>query len=324
MNSQGIDYFPVNVDFFSDDKIELIESEFGIKGSIIVLRLLCKIYHEGYYYQWGDDECLLFAKRVGDGIVPSLVKEVVQRLVKRSFFDEGLFNSFQILTSKGIQTRWLEAVRRRKEVVVDERFLLADVTEFKNVRIKRENVDISIENADISKQSKVKESKVKESKERKPTIVGEKKDELSFAPPPSPDYLHFLDWINANAPWCAKNLNPLTEEELVRLKDEWEVIDIAKVIKRLENKKNLRKRYTNLYTTIQTWLEYDEEKRKVKRRSNNTQDLLPTPEQQMSEEEAKEKSQQEFIKRLRKDAAMGKMEAVDMLEKMGVSVTVKA
>jgi len=118
MGNQGIDYFPLNVDFFNDDKIELIEGEFGLKGSTIAIRLLCKIYHEGYYYQWGDDECLLFAKKMGDGIVPGLVKEVVQRLVKRSFFDERLFNSFQILTSKGIQKRYFEASKRRKDVYV--------------------------------------------------------------------------------------------------------------------------------------------------------------------------------------------------------------
>lgn len=59
----GLDYFPMNVDFFEDDKIELIEAEFGIKGSILAVKLLCKIYKEGYFYKWGEDECLLFQRR---------------------------------------------------------------------------------------------------------------------------------------------------------------------------------------------------------------------------------------------------------------------
>jgi len=72
-NKEGMDYFPFNVDFFEDDKLQLIEAEFGEKGLIITIKLLCKIYKEnGYYYQWGDDQCLLFSKNAGKGIVPSL------------------------------------------------------------------------------------------------------------------------------------------------------------------------------------------------------------------------------------------------------------
>ena len=58
-NKVGIDYFSFDVDFFNDDKIQLIEAEFGIKGSITAIRLLCKIYNEGYFYGWGEDQCLL-------------------------------------------------------------------------------------------------------------------------------------------------------------------------------------------------------------------------------------------------------------------------
>jgi hypothetical protein len=36
----GIDYFPFDIDFFNDDKIQLIEAEFGIKGGYIAVRLL--------------------------------------------------------------------------------------------------------------------------------------------------------------------------------------------------------------------------------------------------------------------------------------------
>ena len=69
------------------------------------------------------------------------------------------------MTSKGIQKRYLEAVIRRKNVVMKNEYLLIDVTlNYQNVSILRENVNINDENVDIFKQSKVKESKVKESK----------------------------------------------------------------------------------------------------------------------------------------------------------------
>lgn len=162
MNSLGIDYYPFNVDFFGDDKMQLIEAEFGIKGSYIAIRLLCKIYHEGYYYQWGDDECLLFSKNIGNGIVPNTVKEVLSGLVKRSFFDKGVFDSFNVLTSRGIQTRYFEAARRRKIIEVNKDFLLVDVSKYDNVYIIDKNVDINDKNVDIFLQKKRKYSKVKE------------------------------------------------------------------------------------------------------------------------------------------------------------------
>lgn len=159
----GLDYFPLDVNFFDDDKIELIEGEFGAKGVVITLKLLCKIYKEGYFYKWGEDECLLFAKRAGAGIVPQLVDEVVKGLLRRSIFDKSVFEQFGILTSRGIQHRYMEAAERRKSVYINGAFLLADVSKFKNVYIVDSNDNISYQNDNILRQSKVKESKVKES-----------------------------------------------------------------------------------------------------------------------------------------------------------------
>jgi hypothetical protein len=102
------------VDFFEDDKIQLIEAEFGTKGVCVAIRLLCKVYKNGYFYQWGGDECLLLSKQIGDGIVPNLVEEIVKGLVRRSFFDKGVFDSFRILTSRGIQRRYIEATGRTR------------------------------------------------------------------------------------------------------------------------------------------------------------------------------------------------------------------
>lgn len=140
---KGLDYFPMNVDFFEDDKIQLIESEFGLKGSYIAIRLLCKIYKEDYYYQWGDDQCLLFSKTIGNGIVPSLVNEVVNGLIKRGIFNKAVFDSFRILTSKGIQNRYFDAVIRYKKVCVFSEYLLVDVSRMINVNINSINDSIN-------------------------------------------------------------------------------------------------------------------------------------------------------------------------------------
>lgn len=138
-SNTGIEFYPFNVDFFDDDKIALIEGEFGMKGSVIAIRLLCKIYREGYYYKWGDDECLIFAKKTGADIVPNTIREVVNGLLRRSFFDKGVFEQFGILTSRGIQQRYFDAVRRRQKVEAIKEYLLIDVSKFPNVILRSLN-----------------------------------------------------------------------------------------------------------------------------------------------------------------------------------------
>lgn len=158
---EGLSYFPFDVDFFNDDKIELISAEFGVKGENICIRLLCQIFKGGYYYVWGSDEALLFAKRVGNGITGALVEEVVSGLIKRSFFDKGVFDSFGILTSRGIQKRYLEAkYKSPKKVKFIKEFYLLDVLDAET-RVKAELIHFD---DDLSTQSKVKKIKVKKNK----------------------------------------------------------------------------------------------------------------------------------------------------------------
>lgn len=164
-NKIGLDYFPLDIDFFDDDKIQLIAGEFGVKGEYLVIRLLAKIYStNGYFYQWGNDESILFAKRVGDGFTGALVNEIVSRLVKRGFFNETIFNSSKILTSRGIQKRYFEACERRKKVDVRSEILLVNPLECDNVNINVIDVDINAIDYNISTQSKVKEKESKVNK----------------------------------------------------------------------------------------------------------------------------------------------------------------
>ena len=160
--NNGINYFPLNVHL--DDKFELIEAEFGLKGFAIVVKLFQKIYGQrGYYCEWTEDVALLFGKNVGLG--GDAVSEIVRAAIKRGIFDSELYDKYQILTSRGIQERYFEAVSRRKEVEVRKEYLLIKVDQiYKNVRILNENVNISSKNVNISEQKKVEESKAKEKK----------------------------------------------------------------------------------------------------------------------------------------------------------------
>ena len=167
---EGIDYFPLDVDMDHDDKIQLIEAEHGVAGFGIIIKLLMKIYAESYYYQWSEKEQLLFSKRTNVDI--NEVNAVINSCLKWGLFDDEVYKKHQILTSSGIQRRYVTATSRRKDVQMIREYTLIDVSNAPNVVI----VDINEVNdnnnpiqdkfmPEETPQSKVKESKVKDSKD---------------------------------------------------------------------------------------------------------------------------------------------------------------
>lgn len=146
----GLKYFSFNVDFFNDEKIEAISGEFGIKGEITIIKLLCAIYRNGYFIEWTEMLKMKLLKNL-PGVSSDLLDQIIIRLVKWGFFDKNLFDSANILTSHGIQKRYFEAVKRRKQNG-EYPYLIV------NVDIKHGSGDI---NVDINRQRKVKERKVK-------------------------------------------------------------------------------------------------------------------------------------------------------------------
>lgn len=122
----GLQYFPFDVDFFMDDKIQLISADHQLKGEVIVIRLLCKIYSNGYFYQLSEDQIALLARSLADGTRPDEVRAVIESATDRKIFDKFLYEKYGILTSKGIQKRFVEATERRKKVEVIEQYWLLD------------------------------------------------------------------------------------------------------------------------------------------------------------------------------------------------------
>ncbi len=108
----GLDYFPLDVDFFSDEKMVCIHGEFGIKGQVVAIHLLCAIYREGYFAVW--NEALPLKIAAATGLSADLVKMIAQRLAKWGLFDKGLFDSDGVLTSAGIQRRFFSIARHRE------------------------------------------------------------------------------------------------------------------------------------------------------------------------------------------------------------------
>lgn len=146
MIRKGLDFFPLNT--VLDDKFQLIEAEFGLKGFAIVVKLLQKIYRdEGYYCEWNDDVRLLFAQSVGQNV--NLVSDIVRSCIRRGLFDGDMLEKYEVLTSAGIQKRFFGSTSRRVSVDVIKDYLLVCHTQIpQNVNILSGNVDRNQKNVD--------------------------------------------------------------------------------------------------------------------------------------------------------------------------------
>ena len=88
------------------------------------------------------------------------------------------------------------------------------------------------------------------------TNVDKKETSVSSPASSNPEFIKFQDWMKRKAPYCSNSKNfqsQITESEFLRLKNKYTSKQIADVIEQLENRKDLRKRYTNLYRTVLNW-----------------------------------------------------------------------
>ncbi|EOA3383792.1 Lin1244/Lin1753 domain-containing protein [Enterococcus hirae] len=153
---EGLDYFPLDVDVFEDEKIEAIAGEFGLKGEIAVIKLLCAIYKKGYFILWNDLTQATLLKRL-PGVSKEMLNQIVNRLVKWGFFDKQLFDSVEVLTSENIQATYFEATKRRKSPKPTKYVINANI----NTQDERVNDDINPQ----SKGNKSKLNKIKDYEE---------------------------------------------------------------------------------------------------------------------------------------------------------------
>lgn len=157
---EGVDYF--SLDCYMDDKIKMIQAEFGLKGFAIVVKLWQTIYREhGYYCEWNEEKKLLFASEEGADCGPGLINEIVQACIRRDIFSKKLFDKYQVLTSRGIQKRYLSITAKRKKAEMKKEYSLVEVAHNSiNDDNNRVNVGKNQVNSVDNTQSKVKESKV--------------------------------------------------------------------------------------------------------------------------------------------------------------------
>lgn len=229
--SDGLSYFPFDVDFFSDIKIKSLRAHFGADGIALYIYCLCEIYRSGYCVKVSED--FIDCAAADLGLTTDKTRQIMKFFCKRSLFDDTLFTADTILTAKSVQRRYQEARKgSKRDIFVEEKLWLLEKVEtlgFIKVRpvsgSSEKNEDFSGKNPDnygnySTKESKVKENKLKQSSER--------------SAPPAPK---------------------ITRDELVSRYGEINVENYEQRFRKWQNKQGAVR--VDMYTTIARWLEQD-------------------------------------------------------------------
>lgn len=181
---EGLDYFPLDIDFDQDDKLVVPVNKFGMQGVGIIVKLMAEIYRNGYFYPWGEREQYVFANRVSVDI--NSINDVVNECLKWGFFHQTVFEQYHVLTSKGFQKRYIEASRRRKKTTFTTEYTLIDLNEackkcspINEINVNGNEINVYINHDKVSNmptestQSKEKEKEKGNKKESNKNICGD-------------------------------------------------------------------------------------------------------------------------------------------------------
>ena len=159
---EGLDYFPMDVDLH--DAEEYLEAKYGVEGYGVLIKLWSRIYKKrGYYCNWDDRAIYLFSKSIN--LDPIKIKEIVNFCLDNNIFNNDMYGKYQILTSTGIQERYVRICTqaKRAEININPDYNLHPLYEFtreETKEIPEETPGNSGNTPEEIPQSKVKKKKV--------------------------------------------------------------------------------------------------------------------------------------------------------------------
>lgn len=162
-----------------DEKIRLIQAEFGLKGFAVVVLLFKEIYGgQGYYMSWDKERLLLLVSENGiAGGDTNLIWDISQACIRRGIFSAELFEKYHILTSRGIQKRYFRAVARRGKVEAKKEYLLVNADQ-KIINVNNNSDNVGNNSVNVSKSTQRREEKRKEENNKADAIKIDPPEEL--------------------------------------------------------------------------------------------------------------------------------------------------
>ena len=169
LSIKGLQYFPLDVNFFENNKIAIIISDYGLEATAVVLKLFSQIYKSGYYMDWNEKIGKIFSASFHTKYSYATIMNLVNSLVEEDIFNKKMYEEYHILTSEKIQNCYFSAtVRRKKQKISNPEYLLiADMIPSSTTPKEHLNDNSVDKNPKIAcnfQQSKVDKSKVDKSK----------------------------------------------------------------------------------------------------------------------------------------------------------------
>ncbi len=285
-NKISLQYFPVDANILHDTKIRRLTRKYP-RGIEFYIYLLSAIYSDKGYYMQLDEEMIF-------DIADDLRMEETEAAEMMDFclsdkiglFDLRLHGKYKILTSRGIQKRYLETMRQlKRKVTIDPQFLLVDddqsadssdpepgkpenkpafvrnsseekVIDSEEMPISSEETGETSEKGAISSdRNKRKESKIKERREKE----SEKEEKnCALTPALSPEeeiFEKFKKWAECYAPASMRFTEPLTLEQFLWLHRRHGAEKIKQTASDLHNKEAY-KQNRNAMNAWKRWIEF--------------------------------------------------------------------
>lgn len=296
---EGLDYF--ELDCHMDEKIRLIQAEYGLKGFAVVVLLLQEIYGEkGYYMTWDEDRSLLFMSENGaTGGDKNLINEIVQACIRRDFFSEKLYQKYHILTSSGIQKRYFNAVARRGKVEVKKEYLLISVDK-NRVNVCNNSINVDNNSINVDKNSQSREEKKREEKSIKENTTYSLLPDGSTQPENPPDETPYQEVVNLFHDICRSypRVRALSENRKKAIKarlKKWSLSDIREAFTKAEQSDFMKGANNRNWSADFDWMMNDANLTKIlEGKYDNSHSQFP-PKQQ---EQTKSGYSQETLDRL--------------------------
>lgn len=267
----GIDYFPIDLDIMGEDSVAFVDAKYGVQAFGLLVRLLIRIYRKGYYIGWTEKDQYLFARSINLDV--NLTREIVSAYINEGFFDNNLYKCYGIITSRGLQKRYIKACERRSKVMIIQEYFLLNLATDASKDLKLDNVTLmpliatitpinstlstpTEEDAQqkpgfpstLSTQSKLKESRVEESRTTTPLPPVET-DEEKTGNKETETRVVVIDLLTKNICMVSKQVDvDMINDWIETMPRDW----IVEAIKLAKSQKAHYVRYVD--TILQAWV----------------------------------------------------------------------
>lgn len=153
-SSLGLDFFNLDVNIFNDAKIIKLMHRYGPLGFMCYFLVLTNVFMNGYYLEASTtDLSYVLLNGIGGKYIngKNKLQEIILYLAYIDLIDKELLNQ-NIITSKGIQKRFLVATRSRKQQDLSKYWLLEEIESSHEI----------VEEVKKDQQKKPKKQKIKE------------------------------------------------------------------------------------------------------------------------------------------------------------------